>query len=344
MKKICAVVCCVCFFAFVRPVSLWAGPNDDSLWLNNRGVAALNEGNFKEAIAYLRRAANLSPQDSFILQNLAMAMNNLAVQHLHDTQLDQAIRWLLDARKLSDDAVIRKNMAQALILKGREEAGAGRPELAQQYFRDAAAADPQSAHAHEWLGRSLYDEGRLKEALVSIEEAYRLEGRDDLKKFADKISREETGESNFFEQNTMHFQVFYSPDIAYGHVSSAVWALERAYQDHRTFLGGAPRTEISAVFYSTKDKFTTTHELTSNVAGIYDGKVRMPIADPPNWDAIGRTLSHEVAHAFLFDMGGADIPLWLNEGLAELLSLGADRPTPSLNQSLKKREPLVQIR
>ena len=120
--------------------------------------------------------------------------------------------------------------------------------------------------------------------------------------------------------------------------------LERIWQDHRVFLGDAPKRDIVAVFYSTKDKFTGTHELTSNIAGIYDGKVRMPIPDRPNWETIRRIMSHEAAHAFLFDIGGPDIPLWLNEGLAELLAQGPDRPTPSLDYALGKNEPLVKIR
>lgn len=323
-------------------VPAWTREKEDAISLNNRGVSAMNAGKFREAIRLLQQASELKSSDT-ILQNLAMAMNNLAVKYLSDTEPDRAIDWLMRAMQIHPVETIGKNMAHAFIMKGRRESGEGRHALAQQLFRDAIAADPFSSQAHEWLGRSFYEEGRLTEALEAVEKAYRLEKREELKTFADKIRKEREGEKNFFEQRGMHFRIFYSPDINPQNVSKAAWTLERAYQEHRMFLGDAPKSEIPAVFYSSKDKFTGTHDLTSNVAGIYDGKVRMPIPDNPDWEGIERTLSHELAHAFLFDVGGADIPVWVNEGLAELLATGTDRPTPALDQVVKKGEKRLAV-
>lgn len=316
---------------------------EDAIALNNRGIAAMNAGDFKEAIRLLQLASEMRPEDT-IVQNLAMAMNNLAVHYLGDTEPDKAISWLIRAMQIFPDEMIGKNLAQALIIKGQQESSEGRPELAQQFYRDAVSADPSSSAAHEWLGRSFYDQGRLDEALKSIDEAYRLEKRPALKILAEKIRKEMLGEKNFFEQRGMHFRIFFSPDIDRQHVSRAGWALEHSYQEHRMFLGDAPRGDIPAVFYSSKDKFISTHDLTANVAGIYDGKVRIPIPETPNWETIEKTLSHEVAHAFLFDLGGPNIPVWVNEGLAELLSSGKDRPSPSLALALQKNTPLIPLR
>ena len=60
-------------------------------------------------------------------------------------------------------------------------------------------------------------------------------------------------------------------------------------------------------------------------------------------DALARTVSHEVAHAFIFDAGGPRTPLWLNEGLAEFLSTGPDRPLARLEESIRKSESLIPI-
>lgn len=326
------------------PLFASAQSAENPILLNNKGIEEMNAGNFKESIRILQHAAEIKPGDTLILQNLAMAMNNLAVSYLADTQPDKAIRWLMQSAQLSPSAVIQKNLCQAMIMKGHLESADGRPDLAIQLFRDAVALDSASPDAHEALGRELYSEGRLKEALDHIEDAYALERKDDLKKFAYKIQREMEEEHNFFEKRSTHYQIFFSPDITQRDISRAVWMLEKFFQEHRMFLGDAPKNPMSAVFYSTKDRFARTLDLTSNVVGFYDGKVRMPLPDKPNWDAIEKTLSHEIAHAFLFELGGANIPGWLNEGLAELMSAGVDRPTPALSDAIRRREKLIPAR
>lgn len=308
---------------------------EDPVQLNNLGVQATKVGNFKEAIRFFHQALDITPDDTDLLQNLSIAMNNQALQYLSDTRPELAITWLMRALQVFPDPHIQKNLAQAMMMQGHQEAAQGRPELARQLFLDAAATDPESAEAHEWLGRSLYDAGQLGEALKHIEESMRLGSSKDLRTFADKVRREMEGEKNFFEHRGLHFRIFYSAEIRSQDISLAARELEQSYQDHRMFLGEAPKREIQAVFYSSKQGFTGTHDLTSNVAGIYDGKVRLPIPDNLNWESVRRTLAHEVAHAFLFDLGGADIPLWLNEGMAELLSAGLERPTPSLDRVIE---------
>lgn len=310
--------------------------------LNNRGVAALNAGEFVEAIDLLRQATEISPDETYV-QNLSIAMNNLAVQNLADTKPDQAISLLTQAMAIFPSDMIAKNLGEAFIMKGRMEEEEGRPELAEEFFQDAVKADPVSTDAYRWLAQNLYDGGKLGDALSMVRKAQKIKDSPELRNFAEKIQREHEGEKNFFEYRGMHFKVSYSPAIPPSDVSNGAWALERAYQEHRMFLGEAPKGEIRAVFYSSKDAFTSTHDLTQNVAGIYDGKVRLPVPEKPNWEALGRTISHEVAHAFLFDVGGPDIPLWLNEGLAEFLSGGPDRPTPSLDETRRKKEPLIPI-
>ena len=334
------------FAVLLIPAAVFAASREkeDPIALNNRAVTAMDKGRFKEAIQLLQRAVQMNPEDTLV-ENLATAMNNLGVQYLNDTEPDKAMRWLQQAQEVRADDRINKNLAQALIMKGRFESEEGRPELAQQYFRDAVLTDPESRSAHESLGRSLYEQGRLKESLASVERALEIEDREELRAFSEKIRKQMEGEKDFFEQRGSHFRIFYSPDLPAQSVSTIAWKLDRAYESHRMALGGAPKGEIPAVLYSSRDKFAGTHDLTSNVVGIFsDGKVRLPIPDEPDWEAIEQTLSHEVAHAFLFDLGGPDIPVWLNEGLAEFLSVGPDRPTRSLDRARETGDALVPIK
>ncbi len=311
--------------------------------LNNLGVAAMNSGDFKNSIRLLNEARDILPGDSQITRNLSMTMNNLAVYYLSDTKPDLAISWLNRALRLNPEPMFRQNLAQADVMKGRIEEDAGRPELAQQIFRDAILQNPQDPESHAALGLSLYQSGKLPESQTELERALSLASRPDWAARAEKIRREIETEKNNIEYRSVHFRISYSPAISAKDISDAAWELEQAYQKFRMFLGGAPQTDISVVFYSSKEKFATTHDLTYNVAGLYDGKVRLPIPDNPNWETLRNTLSHELAHAFLFDIAGEAIPAWINEGFAEFLGAGADRSTPSLDETVRLNRKFIPL-
>src|SRR3990167_271817 len=222
------------FAVLLIPAAVFAASREkeDPIALNNRAVTAMNKGRFKEAIQLLQRAVQMNPEDTLV-ENLATAMNNLGVQYLNDTEPDKAMRWLQQAQEVRADDRINKNLAQALIMKGRFESEEGRPELAQQYFRDAVLTDPESRSAHESLGRSLYEQGRLKESLASVERALEIEDREELRGFSVKIRKQMEGEKDFFEQRGSHFRIFYSPDLPAQSVSTIAWKLDRAYESHR---------------------------------------------------------------------------------------------------------------
>ena len=54
-------------------------------------------------------------------------------------------------------------------------------------------------------------------------------------------------------------------------------------------------------------------------AAVFDGQVRLPLDAALQSDRRDAILTHELAHAFLVDLSGGRIPLWLNEGLAQWL-------------------------
>src|SRR5262245_39284216 len=55
-------------------------------------------------------------------------------------------------------------------------------------------------------------------------------------------------------------------------------------------------------------------------AGVFDCSVRVPIEDlGKEKSTLERVLRHEIGHAFVRESGGALVPGWLNEGLAQWL-------------------------
>ena len=62
--------------------------------------------------------------------------------------------------------------------------------------------------------------------------------------------------------------------------------------------------------------------------GVFDGKIRVPVEDLRSELRFARVkgvLRHETAHAFTHSIGGAKVPAWLNEGVAQWLEEPARR-------------------
>jgi hypothetical protein len=126
-------------------------------------------------------------------------------------------------------------------------------------------------------------------------------------------------------ENSEHFELSYD-----GARTDLLWSsfeivkqLENAYQDFGELFGRWPvesgRPRIRVVLY----RKTGFHEATGMghwAGGVFDGSVRVPLEDlGREKHTLERVLRHEVAHAFVREVGGNRVPGWLNEGLAQWL-------------------------
>jgi hypothetical protein len=123
-----------------------------------------------------------------------------------------------------------------------------------------------------------------------------------------------------------------------------VSALDEAQAHTRQVLGETRETPVDVVLY-TREEFST-HQgaaLARSVAGLYSaGAIRINDAAELN-PRTKATLVHEYVHAVVDDLvqaaqGGQDVPIWLNEGLAEYVSWryqGGDKPPLALAQRLR---------
>jgi len=83
-------------------------------------------------------------------------------------------------------------------------------------------------------------------------------------------------------------------------------------------LGCSSENRLVAIAQS-PEAFRKTTDAAEWMAGLFDGRIRVPVFDAARLDAnLRRTLAHETAHACLAMTGSW--PAWLHEGLAQKLS------------------------
>jgi len=293
--------------------------------LNARGLAAFRDGRPAEALQHFRAA------------------------------LDQA----------PDTPVLRENAARCELSLGDGELRAHRPREARAHYRAAAALVPddptplvrealaclaaqQPAAANrfgtapvlEVLGRAQLARGDAQAAVVSFERAQKLSpaGSEQARRLQDRLAeagREAaaSAELGAVDRSATHFEVRYK-GVGAAAGSGLGPLLEQVYERVGQLTGRYPDRQVPVVVYPSADGLAQASGAHRWIGGLYDGRIRVT-ADALN-AAPGeaqRLLAHEYTHALLHSVGGAKIPTWLQEGLAQLAEGGALPPAPRRGQA-----------
>ncbi|MCZ6598242.1 MAG: peptidase MA family metallohydrolase [Planctomycetota bacterium] len=244
------------------------------------------------------------------------------------------------------------------------ELDAGHVARAIELFRECHEAEPENDIFRRNLAESLsrlawqnYDEGGLKDALATLEEAHTLAPeRDDLTRQIARWRTELELAANHVTAPGIYFELSYDAereDLVL-HAQTVLDFLEgggghvAAYEDMRNWFGIDPYLEsgrkLRVVLYDRAD-FDTLTGLGDWAGGVFDGVLRITVEDleteRSRWQ---RILRHELVHAFVREVGGRDVPGWLNEGLAQLLE--GDVKVEQARRSLSGAEffPLERLR
>lgn len=225
------------------------------------------------------------------------------------------------ARKNSEgiDALEKGELGRSVTLF--EACLAARPD--EKIFADNLAEALARMANHDF--DSADDEERAH-ALEAMRRAHELSpARKDIELRLSQMERLAKSEAGFWKDSSEHFELSYDGERSdlLGGAFQITPQLERAYQQYGELFDTWPvekgRPKIRIVLYR-REGFHDATGIGHWAGGLFDGTVRVPVEDMQKEKLdLERVLRHEIAHAFVSSSGGANVPGWLNEGLAQYL-------------------------
>lgn len=283
--------------------------------LNGRAKEALDGGRPAEAVLFLESAQALAPDDLVLTRNLAFAHYRVAetLQAAHDT--DAARAAFVRAWALDDSQAAYGLHGASLSLR----AFALDRALAQ--LDEVLARHPDSANGRLMRGDVLNLLDRLDESLAAYERALEL-GDATVAAAAEtgraRTERQLAVERDYVSEETAYFVIRHPP--ASDHLR-LVGVLERARVEVCHALGAFPRHKALVVLYPPQAfrTVTGTHDW---VGGLFDRKIRLPIADVAQDSAeVETAFRHEFCHLMVSEWNPR-CPTFVNEGLAQVMEFG----------------------
>ena len=125
--------------------------SESTLELNNKGVAALEKGEYRKAITHLYEAYKLDKSNKNVRKNLATAYNNYGT-NLLDSDIDRGIKMLRYAAKFDPTSSnIKNNLASAYNQKALDLMDQNNISGAENYLLSALNHTPKNKTLHENL-------------------------------------------------------------------------------------------------------------------------------------------------------------------------------------------------
>jgi tetratricopeptide (TPR) repeat protein len=208
----------------------------------------------------------------------------------------------------------------ALVELGWLTLRAGERLRSQRLVERGLASYPGDPWLLELRGELHYRDSRLRDALEDFSAAAR--GRPDEpgpRRRLEKVRRDIAAEHGYERTLSSHFVLRFDGDRDEGIGRAVLESLEHAWDELTRRLDAYPLEPVTVILY-TKRQFRETTGSGAEVAGLFDGKIRLPVGGLQSvTPGVERVLRHELTHALVHHKSSANAPRWLHEGLAQLM-------------------------
>jgi len=181
----------------------------------------------------------------------------------------------------------------------------------------------ESAEVNLMAGNLYYKLGNFDKAIQTLTDAVKFSNGDkygvSAKKMLEIIQKEGKVEAEFETRSVQHFYVQYEKNKKNDFsIDEVINTLETAYGEVGTYFNYYPQTQIPVLIYSS-DQYHNLFDNNKLSAGGYNGKIRLPLEKLNiSESAMYQIIFHEYTHAVVYMLFGKDVPIWLNEGFAQM--------------------------
>ncbi|MGH7389508.1 MAG: tetratricopeptide repeat protein [Candidatus Rokuibacteriota bacterium] len=281
------------------------------------------------------------------------ALHAEALEHYAAGRFAPACEGFRRAAHRDPDRGTGRDVARCFEGWGWHVLRAGRAAEAARLFQQGLSAVPDDPALLGALGIASIHDGRADDALASLERAAGADGdpevrmllarlydqRDEAeravrhleavlerqpehgaaRRLLDKVERERAVEAGFARHATAHFVVKHRGTADDPAVRAVVRSLEAARERVGRLLRYHPAEPLTVVLYEER-QFRSVARVHGWVTGLFDGKIRLPLAGGlPPAAALDRLVAHEYAHAVIHALSRGRAPRWLHEGWAQAL-------------------------
>ena len=223
--------------------------------------------------------------------------------------------------------------AKALIAQGFE---AEALRLVVNLAKDNLENNRRDPGVYYQLAQIFVDQGELDLALRLIDRADQISPLPAQSQWRRQIELDRELSDAYRTRETDHFRLHFPPQTGGKYPRHLGWVLEAEWRRLQkwipTKLTGGRKIDVQLVPYRS---FMAAYSSGVEVVGIYDGKVRVPLADIRSLDPlIVGIVSHELAHAMIDIKTDGNAPKWLHEGLASHIEMSQPgiNPIPEMHR------------
>ena len=184
--------------------------------------------------------------------------------------------------------------------------------------------DDQNLQLH--LAGILYEQERYEDCIAYVlSRKFNHADLDYLKQKSEALIREM---DELKIERSMHFRVEFEGRPARRDIMEALAVLEVAYDSLCHLFDFHPENKMHLVLYESS-QYQGVGPRPEWVGAVFDGKLRIPVNVMAYREIYRPMFFHELTHAFIRAMTRYHVPLWVNEGIAQVIDAsrtGMQRP------------------
>ena len=205
---------------------------------------------------------------------------------------------------------------EAMIAETNACLAAGDWKCAEENIRELLKSEPNDTNLQLHMAGILFEQERYQECIRYIE-TLNFKHKD-LDYLVEKSNLLEQEMAQLGVEKSMHFRLEFDGGPSKKDVMEALAVLEVAYDSISNLFDFMPENKMCLVLYQDKE-YQGVGPRPDWVAAVFDGKLRVPVNLMAYREVYRPVLFHELTHAFVRSMTQAKVPLWMNEGIAQVI-------------------------